>query len=191
MAEKMEINEQTPIILLDEKNGKVWCITKYLELLGGKAKPIKKFDVTNQLNAVLDKVYMATLDKMQNGVTPKHRTHIVFFTGSTKFRNEYEILNFNFTRDGFIVLLPGIPNHYKDTKLSVEQQNHVIDQLRQTNNSKIEIADMVYVINKGGHINSSTAEDIEYAKSLKKTILYLEPVPLTENVLDATEIDNN
>ena len=39
---------------------------------------------------------------------------------------------------------------------------------------KIDISDAVFVVNVGGYIGKSVAEEIEYAKSLNKEILYLE-----------------
>jgi hypothetical protein len=39
---------------------------------------------------------------------------------------------------------------------------------------KIDMADAIYVINKNGYIVKSTQSEIEYAKSLGKTIYYLE-----------------
>ena len=39
---------------------------------------------------------------------------------------------------------------------------------------KIGISDAVFVVNVGGYIGKSVAEEIEYAKSLNKEILYLE-----------------
>lgn len=39
---------------------------------------------------------------------------------------------------------------------------------------KIDISDAIYVVNKGGYIGKSVAEEIEYARNLKKEILYLE-----------------
>ena len=39
---------------------------------------------------------------------------------------------------------------------------------------KIDISDAIFVVNLGGYIGKSVAEEIEYAKSLNKEILYLE-----------------
>ncbi len=44
---------------------------------------------------------------------------------------------------------------------------------------KIEISDAVFIVNVGGYIGESTREEIEYARSLHKEILYLEP-PVSE-----------
>ena len=39
---------------------------------------------------------------------------------------------------------------------------------------KIDMADMIYVINVGGYVGPSTRSEIEYASATGKSILYLE-----------------
>ena len=39
---------------------------------------------------------------------------------------------------------------------------------------KIDMADEIFVINKGGYIGESTRSEIEYAKSIGKPVRYLE-----------------
>ena len=41
---------------------------------------------------------------------------------------------------------------------------------------KIEISDAIYVVNVNGYVGSQTRKEIEYAKSLGKEILSLEPL---------------
>ena len=41
--------------------------------------------------------------------------------------------------------------------------------------AKISMADEIFVINVGGYIGSSTRSEIEYAKTIGKTIQYLVP----------------
>lgn len=43
---------------------------------------------------------------------------------------------------------------------------------------KIDMANEIFVINKGGYIGSSTRSEIVYAQSAGKQIRYLEPVVL-------------
>lgn len=43
---------------------------------------------------------------------------------------------------------------------------------------KIDISDVIYVVNVNGYIGESTKKEIEYAKSLKNEILSLEPLNL-------------
>lgn len=45
---------------------------------------------------------------------------------------------------------------------------------------KIDISDAIYVVNVNGYIGNSTRNEIEYARSLGKKILSLEPLELEE-----------
>jgi hypothetical protein len=45
---------------------------------------------------------------------------------------------------------------------------------------KIDISDAIYVVNVNGYIGNSTRNEIEYARSLGKEILSLEPLELEQ-----------
>lgn len=45
---------------------------------------------------------------------------------------------------------------------------------------KIDISDAIYVVNVNGYIGNSTRNEIEYARSLSKEILSLEPLELEQ-----------
>jgi hypothetical protein len=45
---------------------------------------------------------------------------------------------------------------------------------------KIDMADGIFVINKGGYIGASTKSEIQYAFLNKKTVSFLEPVNLAD-----------
>ena len=51
-----------------------------------------------------------------------------------------------------------------------------INVLNELHYRKIEISDAIYVVNVGGHIGESTQKEIEYAHSLNKEVLFLEPI---------------
>lgn len=48
--------------------------------------------------------------------------------------------------------------------------------LDEMHKQKIDMADEIYVINVGGYIGESTKSEIEYAKSKRKKISYLENI---------------
>ena len=99
----------------------------------------------------------------------KMRTPIVTICGSTRFKEEIEKANREFTMRGAIVLAPGVFGHAGDPM--TEEQKIKLDQLHK---EKIKMSDFIYVVNKNGYIGSSTKSEIEFAKSLKKPIFYLE-----------------
>lgn len=50
------------------------------------------------------------------------------------------------------------------------------EKLSQIHFKKIEISDAIYVVNVNGYIGEATRREIEYAKSLNKEILSLQPL---------------
>lgn len=51
-----------------------------------------------------------------------------------------------------------------------------LEMLSKLHYKKIEISDAIYVVNVNGYIGASTRNEIEYARSLNKEILSLEPL---------------
>lgn len=92
---------------------------------------------------------------------------IVCLCGSTRFKAEYIAENARLTCAGKVVLTVGVFVH--DTTEGYDKAL-----LNQVHREKIKISDEVRIINPGGYIGKSTADEIEYAKSLGKSITYLE-----------------
>ena len=99
-------------------------------------------------------------------------TPIVCLCGSTRFKTEFEQANQRFTREGRIVLAPGVFGHAGDPLTDEEKVR--LDSLHL---DKIDLAHQVFVVNPGGYIGDSTRHEIAYAMSVRKPVLYLvEPV---------------
>ncbi len=104
-----------------------------------------------------------------------NRPIIVCLCGSTKFIDEFEKAQFNETIGGKIVLTVGCFPRLKDgtwdgSKVT-EEQKVKLDILHL---HKITLADEVLILNKNNYIGESTRRELEYAKSIGKTIRYLE-----------------
>jgi len=100
-------------------------------------------------------------------------TRIVCLCGSVRFKEEFDKENWAFTLSGDIVLQPGCWEHaqfHEDNRYS-QQCKERLDRLHK---EKIDLADLVYIINKDGYIGESTRSEIEYAKSKGKEIKYME-----------------
>lgn len=95
---------------------------------------------------------------------------IICLCGSTKFKAEFLSANRGFTLAGHVVLMPGVFGHTDGGFLDKEMKKKLDD----LHLKKIDMADVVYVINVNGYIGESTRREIEYAQSLGKTIRYLE-----------------
>jgi len=92
---------------------------------------------------------------------------VVILCGSTRFKEEFEHWNKFFTLEGFIVLSVGVFPHSGDE--ITDQQKERLDDLHK---SKIDVAGMVFIINKDNYIGDSTLGELDYAKKLKKDIYF-------------------
>ncbi len=105
---------------------------------------------------------------------------VVCLCGSTRFHEEFQKANFHFTMQGLIVLSVGFYPHAEFSKKAhgedvgiTKEQKIFLDELHKR---KIDMADFIFVINKGGYIGESTASEIGYAQTFGKYIKYLEPL---------------
>ena len=94
---------------------------------------------------------------------------VITLCGSTRFKEDFERVNRELTLLGNIVISVGCFGHSGDT--FTEEQKIMLDDIHKR---KIDMADAIYVINKGGYIGSSTRSEIQYALRLGKQIIYME-----------------
>jgi hypothetical protein len=114
-----------------------------------------------------------------------NKPKIVCLCGSTRFIEQFAILQWTLEKEGYITLglhllpasYPGVtPDHMAETEGIKEQ----MDELHKR---KIDLADEILVLNIGGYIGESTRSEIEYAKAHGKPVKYLEPTTDKEKVL--------
>lgn len=106
-----------------------------------------------------------------------NRPEIVCLCGSTRFYDDFMEANYEFTMRGKIVLSVGFFHHRAEKVHGegvgcTEEQKIMLDELHKR---KIDLADAIFVINKGGYIGDSTRSEIQYAIEHNKSVLYLEP----------------
>lgn len=94
---------------------------------------------------------------------------IITLCGSTRFKEDFERVNKELTLAGNIVLSVGCFGHAGD-KFTASQKIMLDD----IHKRKIDMADEIYVINKGGYIGESTMSEIAYAGKMGKLINYME-----------------
>jgi hypothetical protein len=97
--------------------------------------------------------------------------NIVTLCGSTKFKDEFLQVQKDLTLQGNIVISVGMFGHSGDNEVWKEDVKEMLDDMHKR---KIDMANEIFVINKGGYIGSSTKSEIKYAKSSGKRIKYLE-----------------
>ncbi len=96
----------------------------------------------------------------------KPREHkIITLCGSTEFKEDFLRLQQELTLKGYIVLSVDV---FDET---TEEQKLNLEKIHK---DKIRISDAIYVINRNNNIEESTKLEIEFAKSLNKTIYYME-----------------
>ncbi|MCK8059993.1 MULTISPECIES: hypothetical protein [unclassified Fusibacter] len=99
--------------------------------------------------------------------------NVVTLCGSTKFKDEFLQVQKDLTLQGNIVISVGMFGHSGDNEVWKEDTKDMLDDMHKR---KIDMANEIFVINKGGYIGSSTKSEISYAKSTGKGIRYLEEV---------------
>ena len=96
---------------------------------------------------------------------------VITLCGSTKFKDEFLATQKKLTLEGYIVISVGLFGHSGDNEVWTEGTKEMLDDMHKR---KIDMADEIFVINKGGYIGESTRNEIEYAKAQGRVIKYLE-----------------
>ena len=99
--------------------------------------------------------------------------HIVCLCGSTRFMEAFFEAGWKFTLEGKIVLSVGVCKHAKHHGAEALGPG-VAAKLDELHLRKIDLSDSVFVLNVGGYIGESTANEIAYAEQHNKPIGYLE-----------------
>lgn len=94
---------------------------------------------------------------------------VITLCGSTKFKEDFERINKELTLAGNIVISVGCFGHSGD--VFTDEQKAMLDDMHKR---KIDLADEIFVINKGGYIGNSTRGEIEYATSQNKKVVFME-----------------
>lgn len=105
---------------------------------------------------------------------------LVVLCGSTRFYDEFQRLNYEFTMAGEIVLSVGFYHHaalevHGEAAGCTPEQKLLLDDLHKDKIAHAhENGGYVFVINKGGYVGESTLSEIRYAEELGMDIEYLE-----------------
>lgn len=98
---------------------------------------------------------------------------VITLCGSTKFKDEFLKEQKRLSLEGNIVISVGLFGHSGDDEVWNDNVKEMLDDMHKR---KIDMADEIFVINKGGYIGSSTKSEIEYAKKTGKPVHYLEEI---------------
>ena len=111
---------------------------------------------------------------------------IITVCGSLKFEEEMKYYAEKLELEGNCVLSIIYPTKEKE-KYTQEE----INILGICHYKKIEVADVIFVVNKNGYIGNSVKKEIEYAKNLNKEIMYLEETSEENNTIYFNKLVRN
>jgi NTP pyrophosphatase (non-canonical NTP hydrolase) len=103
--------------------------------------------------------------------TNADRPRVVCLCGSTRFRQDFLAAQEAEALLGRIVVGPGVFSKAEGRALTEDE----IERLRQLHRRKIEMADELLVVAPDGRIGEATSEEIEYGRSLGKTVRFWRP----------------
>lgn len=166
---KLTAGKNEYIVLGDNRN-----ISKDSRIIG----PVKERDIIGKVDLVL--FPFSKFGKVKWGNIMIGNYKIVTLCGSTKFKKEFLEIQKKLTLLGYIVISVGLFGHSGDNEVwenmdegALTKTKSMLDDMYKR---KIDLSDMIYVINVGGYTLESTRSEIEYAISTGKEVHYLESV---------------
>ena len=100
----------------------------------------------------------------------QYEMQVVGLFGSAKFKEDFLKIEKDLSFKGFLVLLPYFDGLENKDKYSKEQWESLMDQAFK----RVEISDIIFIVNKNGYIGDHTRKEIDYAHSLHKEIQFME-----------------
>lgn len=96
---------------------------------------------------------------------------VITLCGSAKFKDDFIREQKRLTLEGNIVISVGMFEHSGDNEVFDGNVKEMLDDMHKR---KIDMADEIFVINKGGYVGSSTKSEIEYAMKTNKKVVFME-----------------
>ena len=116
------------------------------------------------------------------------RYKVITLCGSTRFKEDFLRVQKALTLEGNIVLSVGLFGHSGDSEVWEGKEegewSSTKMMLDDMHLRKIDMADEIYVINRGGYIGESTRREIEYALKQVNKLNYREKAPSVVSALD-------
>jgi hypothetical protein len=106
--------------------------------------------------------------------------------GSTKFKQEYKIINKQLSIEGNVVYSVAFFAHADDIPLSIDQK----ELLDRVHIKKIDNSDGIFVININGYIGESTRNEINHATNTGKFVKYLTDYPDLLTICEIVTLNN-
>lgn len=94
---------------------------------------------------------------------------VVTLCGSTRFKKEFEEIQKDLTLKGYLVISVGCFDFNGTISKDSEKTKKMLDKMHKR---KIDLADIVVIVNKDGYIGDSTKSEIKYAEEHHKDVVY-------------------
>ncbi len=103
------------------------------------------------------------------------KPRIICLCGSSRFVAEMAVIAWTLEKEGNIVLgLHLLPESYGPPTDHLAEHEGVAEKMDELHLRKIDLADLLMIVNIGGYIGDSTRNEIKYATACGKLITYLE-----------------
>lgn len=102
------------------------------------------------------------------------RPLIATLCGSTRFREKFEDVIYDLTLEGIIAVPPGVWVRSDPAFADLPNPEEEKAKLDELHLRKIDLSDMIFVVNVDGYVGESTAREIAYAYEHHKRVMYLE-----------------
>lgn len=103
---------------------------------------------------------------------------VITLCGSTRFKEDFLRVQKELTLQANIVISVGLFGHSGDNEVWENMPEDTLtktkEMLDDMHKRKIDMADEIFVVNKGGYIGTSTRSEIEYAESKGMIVRYME-----------------
>lgn len=124
------------------------------------AEALDNLDIKKQRKRKLKRI------KIKNNL---ENMNVITLCGSTKYKNEFLMVNKWLTLQGNVVISVAMFGHV-DKEPILTDEKEILDEIHKR---KIDLATEIFVIDVDNYIGSSTQGEIEYAKSNGKNVRYL------------------
>lgn len=98
------------------------------------------------------------------------KVKVIGLFGSMRFKKLFLRLEREYTLKGYLVLMPFLDGMYHKKRYSTKQWESLMSQAYR----RIELSDIVFIVNKDGYLGYHTLLEVQFAKSLNKEVQFLE-----------------
>lgn len=113
--------------------------------------------------------------------------------GSTRFPDAFDLANMHLSLQGRVVISVGLKGHADEPRGARfltndgDESTPEKQELDELHFRKIDLADGIYVVNLGGYVGSSTRREIAYARAHGKTVEWMFPDAVPQDLVLATD----